>query len=309
MRGWTAAVYAISLLGSAPAAAQGGAADPQAAARARGEEGLRLFEAARWADAFEAFQRADAIFHAPTLVLYMANCRRREGKLLEARTLYERVTRERLDKAAPDRFKKAQATANDELEALRKRIPRVAARITGAAAGGERVTLDGAPVSAAALRDGLEVDPGRHALEAGAEGGRVARVEIDVKEGDAAQVELAVPASAEAARGSLIPAEIAFGAGGAGLLVGAITGAVALTTIADVKSRCLGKDCLASDIPERDHARTLVTVSTVGFVSGGAGLVVGAILALVRSRGGDEAEKARAWLDVGPGSITARGRF
>jgi hypothetical protein len=319
MRAWVAAVVAISLLGAAPARAQSATSDPQAAARARGEEGLRLFEASRWAEAFEAFQSADAIFHAPTLVLYMAKCRRNEGKLLEARRLYERITGERLDKAAPDRFKKAQATAKDELEALRKRIPRLAARITGApgAAGGERATLDGAAVSAAALRDGQEVDPGRHVLTAEADGARPARLEVDVKEGDAAQVELGLVSAAGSApvvvaraeRGSWLPAGIAFGAGGAGLLLGVVSGAIAAAKIADVKSRCVAGDCLVSDIPERDHAKTLVAVSTAGFVVGGAGLVAGTVLTVLRARRAEKAEGDPVGLSVGPGSVAVWGRF
>src|SRR4051794_34506341 len=107
MRWWSGAVCATLLVAAAPAAAQ--APDAQAAARARGEEGLKLFQADKWDEAFAAFAAADGLFHAPTLVVFMAGCRRNQGRLIEAKALYEKVVAEPLPRDPPEAFKKAQA--------------------------------------------------------------------------------------------------------------------------------------------------------------------------------------------------------
>ena len=125
MRWWSMAVCAALLAAAAPAAGQGASPDAQATARARGEEGLKLYQAGKWDEAFAAFERADGLFHAPTLVVFMANCRRNQGRLVEARALYEKVVSEPLPRDPPEAFKKAQATARTELEALRGRLPQV----------------------------------------------------------------------------------------------------------------------------------------------------------------------------------------
>src|SRR6185503_15705679 len=122
-----------------------GTEDVQAAARAHGEEGLRRFEAKRWADAYDEFKQADDLFHAPTLVMFMAHCRRNEGRLLEARALYEKVASEPIPKGAPEQWGKAVAAAHDEIVAIQKRIPSVQATITGPGADQARAAIDGAP--------------------------------------------------------------------------------------------------------------------------------------------------------------------
>ncbi len=108
---------AALLLATTPAAAEGDASS-RAVARARGEEALRLFEARRWDEAYVAFARAETILHAPTLVLFMANCRKNQGRLAEARALYEQVAKETIPAGAPEQFKKAQIKAREELDAL-----------------------------------------------------------------------------------------------------------------------------------------------------------------------------------------------
>jgi len=68
-------------------------------------------------------------------------------------------------------------------------------------------------------------------------------------------------------------------------------------------------NCLVADIPERDHARTLIAVSTAGFVVGGAGAVAGTVLLLLRARRAEEPSSRPVGITVGPGSIAAWGRF
>jgi hypothetical protein len=82
--------------------------------------------------------------------------------------------------------------------------------------------------------------------------------------------------------------------------------------------------CLASDAPERDQAKTLATASIVGFAAGGAMVLAGTVIALVRTRARPaNADPATSWsapadrlrlespieIDAGPRSLLIRGRF
>jgi hypothetical protein len=288
--------------------------DVQVTARVRGEQGLRLFEASQWEDAYSAFEAADTLYHAPTLVLYMAHCRRNQGKLLQARELYEKVAAEPVPKGAPEQFGKAVASARTELDSLNLRIPSVRVSINGASASRTQVTIDGAQVSAADQASGKPLDPGSHEIVANADGGASARKTIALKAGESAWVELvlqqpASPADASAL-GSRLPAVIAFGVGGVGVAVGVITGSLALVKINDIRSRCTDDGhCLRSDQAQASTAQALVTTSTVGFVAGGVGLAAGTLLWILRPGGAKVKAKASTHVEIGIGSIAIGGRF
>jgi hypothetical protein len=315
---WLVALaFAIPCLSAAPSFAAPparGADDAQATARAQGEQGLRLFEASKWEEAYAAFQAADALYHAPTLVLYMARCRRNQGKLLEALALYEKVAAEPVPRGAPDQFAKAVASARGELDILKLRVPSVRVSVSGAPAAQTRVTIDGAQVSSAEQDAGKQLDPGDHEVVAEAGGAASARKTITLTAGESAWVELVlqkpVKPSAAPAAGSRVPAVIAFGVGGAGVAVGAITGSLALVKINDIRSRCSADGhCLKSDQPEADKAKVLITASTVGFVAGGVGLAAGTLLWILRPGAAKAKEQASTHVEIGIGSIAIGGRF
>lgn len=317
-----APALACALLLGAPAAlAQPKAPDAQATARSRAEEGLALFKDGRWDDAFVAFAEADRLFHAPTLVSYMGTCRRNQGRLMEAKALYEKVLAEPVPPNAPEAFKKAMDTARLEIEKLRGRIPYLKVRVTGPGAEQAKVSIDGAAAAGAELLAGKALDPGEHQITADAPGAS-GSVKALLKEGDAVTVEVKLSASATpapdapkapvepAAKGSFLPAGVAFGVGGAGLLVGAITGILATDRISAAQAGCTVPDaggvrhCPAGNASAASSAKGLIAGSVVGFVAAGAGIVTGVVLAAVRPGGG-----AKVALEVGPGSIGLRGRF
>ena len=224
-----AAACVALLLAATPAAAEGKAPDVHAAARARGEEGLRLFEAQRWEEAYGAFAQAEGLLHAPTLVLYMAHCRKSQGRLIEARALYEQVAGEAVPRYAPEQFKKAQATAREELEALRAVLPPGAAAATGPAT----VAPRGAWSPATKVAVGVAFGVGAAGLAGGAVTGALALGKIrDAHTGCAEQAaatwicppsrQLANTAAGSSAH-TLITAEAtSFALGGAGAVVGAV---------------------------------------------------------------------------------------
>jgi hypothetical protein len=74
---------------------------------------------------------------------------------------------------------------------------------------------------------------------------------------------------------------VGFGVGGAGLILGTITGLVTMSRASDIKAACSPNgDCPSS--AGLDGARTLGTVSTISFVVAGAGIVLG-VIALISS--------------------------
>lgn len=321
-KGLVASLLGAALASSPCAGARADEPDPPAkaasdadrdAAREKAAAGLDHFEAKRWAEAYAAFEEADRLFHAPTLTLAMAQCQEAMGRLIAARALYRKVFDEPLSPGAPEQFKNARATAQDALDALAKRIPKLTVTVTGPDAERARVRIDGAEVSARALAAGRELDPGDHVVTAETEGAS-ARLAVALPEGAATRAELALkpPSPAQPAKarpGSLLPAGIAFGVGAAGLAAGAATGIAALSIGDDIRSRCrtIGgeRHCLAADIPARDAASALATASTVGLVAGGAAALTGVVLAIVRPGGGSRPVE----ISASPGSVHVRGSF
>jgi hypothetical protein len=305
--------FALAVLVLSPSRAEAqDATSRQEAARAAGGEGLKLFTAGKWPEAFEKFQRAEREFHAVTLVLYMAHCQRMRGKLVDARSLYQQVAAEAIGRDAPTQFLTAQSQARTELERLRARIPHLILTLKGAPADRVRVTLDGAlvPVSEGAS---LDLDPGKHELVATVEHAAPIHRTITLSDGATARVELAFAVEPENPPGSsAAPALIAFGVGAVGLGAGAITGAIALDQASELKARCLPtKRCPAADQARADTAGKLADASTIGLIAGGAAILTGVVLVLVRSSGGaaHRTEASPVRFNVGLGVVTMEGRF
>ncbi|HEY3253132.1 MAG TPA: hypothetical protein VGJ91_04255, partial [Polyangiaceae bacterium] len=178
------------------------------------------------------------------------------------------------------------------------------------------VAVAGKPVPAALLGAERPTDPGTHQVTATAEGYKPASATVTLAEGGHQDITLllekdpnavsALPPSSTgavaattvdtsapqpSAKKSKTPALVAFGIGGAGLIVGGITGGLAFAKASD----CPNKVCeTQSDL---DSARTLATISTIGFGVGIAGVAVGTILLLT---GGSKSETATAQVKEQP---------
>src|SRR5262249_23080802 len=73
--------------------------------------------------------------------------------------------------------------------------------------------------------------------------------------------------------------------GGAGLLVGTITGVLAINKEKDSRDACSTQICGdPAGIQANDDARSLARVSTIAFVAGGAAVVAGGVLWLTAPR-------------------------
>ncbi len=323
MRGASALMLALALLLGVPAAAQpAGSGSAQEAVRL-GKQAKEKYDQGDWAAALTLFEAAEASAHSPVLLLYAARCHRNLGKLVRARDTFQRVVDEALPATAPEPQRAAQRDARADLDAL---LPRLATLVVDRtkAPGAWLLEIDGAPAKLDAS-GAVTLDPGAHTVVARDGSEEKFKAEISLAEGGKASVVVdggppapAVVAPAPPPKTALPvdeppPADgaayapgavlLAVGAGGLAAAIG--TRVVAFQKVEDVKARCSGSRCLASDLEEIESAETLQTVSTVCFAAGGALALTGVILLVVLP----QQAQATVSLDVGPGSLSVRGSF
>jgi len=211
-------------------------------ARSLGDRALALYEQKSYAEAYERFEMADRLLHAPTLVLFMARCKRELGELDVARELLQRVVDEPLGEDAPPQFFKAQAMARSELEAL---------------------PVTTGPVATEPVEPVEPVEPAPGVVPASLS-------EPDDRGG----------AEQAGSEPWLLPAILSLSVGAAGLGAGIATGLLAKSAIDDVKSRCDGNTCLPADEGAAADAKVVADVSTAMFVIGGVAAAVGVTLVI-----------------------------
>jgi len=333
-----ALVLATPLLASAQSDAD------RATARQLGQDGENALSAKDYKKAEDDFRRADSLIHAPTLLLGLARALAGEGKFVEAQEAYQRIIREGVAPAAPDAFKKALDAAKTEVQDISPKIGGVTITVK-AAGGGDvpnvKVTIDDAPVSAAALGVKRVANPGPHVVNASADGFKPGTLNVTVPAGGAVDAPLTLekdlsapaptpaqpgptdasnapaqqPATPEqpppaASGGSSILPWIAFGVGGVGLGLGAVTGILAMGKHSDLAKVCT-PSCGPDQQSNLDSYHTLGTLSTVGFIVAGVGAAAGVTLLVLQPKASGDAAPATpaARLVIGPGSIGAVGRF
>jgi hypothetical protein len=111
------------LLLSTSAHAQMSETEKKAAARAAYQEGVKLQDDGKYADALARFESAEKLFDAPTHLLHIAECQALTGRLVEASETYEVLIHKALPAGSPDAFTQAQQQGQAELPALHARIP------------------------------------------------------------------------------------------------------------------------------------------------------------------------------------------
>ena len=301
-------------------------------ARDLGNEGIELYEAGDYEASVDRLSRAYSVVRVPTLGLWLARAHREHGQLVEASERLEEVVRMEPDTEDPDVFKESVAQAKVELSELRPRIPAIEISVATVAGTEAVVTVDGLPVNAAVLVRPLPIDPGRHVVEA-AWGTSTARVEVAVEEGGRQAVTLEPPPTSLPAEPppTSLPAEtpppkggspledegpsrgtmnragvVAVGVGAAGVLLGGVTGALALASRNELKDQgCVDRRCPPSASSDRKSYNALVGTSYGGFIVGGALAAVGSYLIVKSPR--RSSAYVRPW--VGIGSVGFGGDF
>ncbi|MBI4705761.1 MAG: PEGA domain-containing protein [Deltaproteobacteria bacterium] len=264
-----AVLAALALL--APAAqAQPSAADRETA-RGLMNEGAKRFAAKDYRAALRAFKAADDIMKVPTTGLELGRTQAKLGMLVEARDTLMRVQNLPGDESEAAPLAAARKEAAKLATGLAGRIPSLVVEVKGPAEGAAvRVEVDGTPLPSSAANLPRSVNPGRHSVAASAPGfaraeetvavaeGERRTVKIELQPGESAPEPESKPSPAAAAttpgpaRAGPIEPEgsavsplvwVGFGVGAAGLVAGAVTGILTLSTAGKVKDGCQDNRC------------------------------------------------------------------
>ncbi len=270
----------------------------RATARELAKEGADALEKKDFALAADRFARADALFHAPTLVLGLARAQVGLGQLVAAQENFNRVLREELPQNPPEAYVEAINDAKKDLAALAPQMSWIIISIIGPKdTTGAVVKADKEEVPRAAWGVRRAIDPGEHTISVELPGFLPAQQKIQVAQASTQEVKLemkAVPpslvkkpkvdAEPETPWRGFFPHQdkvglVLLGLGGSVLVDGLLTGVMALG-IHDQLQRggCNESGCPSTLVNERDTYRTLATVSTVSFIGGGVGFAAGLLL-------------------------------
>jgi len=334
--------------GRAPAEAAAPAATAAAREQARtlAQQGFEALTRKDYAAAEELFRRADELVHAPTLELDHARALVGLRKFVEGHERYEQVIREGVAPNAPWQWKAAVVEARAELAAVNRRMAWLTITVRGGS-NAPVVQIDGKAVPGAALGVPRATNPGSRVVTATAAGFLAAERSITLNEGQSADLELELEpdpnapkpvAPLKAPRVVVIQAPppppagpdrtlpiVLLSAGGAAIVVGAVTGVLALNVRSDLKSACGGQTCEPTkesayeDIRQkRDKYRGLGTASGVAFGMGAGALLGGAALWLLTGKPSASSSAERAArethtthpsLQVGLGTLFVSGKF
>jgi hypothetical protein len=311
---------------STVAMAEPTAAD-RATARTLAQEGQQALESKNYAIAVDKFSRADSLVHAPTLLLGLARAEVGLGRLVEAQESYNRIIRDGVAPSSPHSWTKALEDATKEVGALPQRLPWVTITVLGPT--NPEVIIDSTPVPIASLGVKRPVNPGNHTIKVSAEGYMPTEKAITLSEGQSLTVNLELEQAATAdtsqaakkstgtfdTRTSSSSPEtrriLAFGAlglGGAGLIVGGVTGALAMSKKNKLNTACPNGECPPSQASALDSYHTYGNISTVSFIVGAVGAAGGAILLLTQPKE-TSSNSARVSAFVGVGSAGVKGTF
>jgi len=321
----------VCFAGPVAAQAQPSEAD-RASARSLAAEGYDALERKDYATAVDRFRHADALVHAPTISVDLARALVGMGKLVEASERYQLVIREGVPKGSPASWKRALDDAQSEVSALEPRLAWVVIHVMGPL--DPEVTIDGVRVPEGSIGARRAADPGGWEVRATAPGFEPATEQVKLAEGEEQTVTLVmkklppgpkpdvepepehVAPAAQKQEPNRLPAWIAFGVGGAGLVVGSVTGVLALQTHSDLAEKCPNDTCNPTT-PEEEHDmrsdrsryHTFGTISGIGFVVAIAGAVTGTVLLVTGTPSEPSPPKAALWPVIGPNRVGVAGRF
>jgi hypothetical protein len=291
--------------------------------------------------ASEKLEKAFDLLQAPSIALWSARALVKRGQWVEASERYQQAGRLAPSggnqQAIQEQAKKDCAR---ELSELSPRIPKLVIALAGASASDVSLSVDGSAVSSSLIDEERLVNPGPHRV-LGVRGPDRVEKQVTALEAQRVRVVLEfqprvpeVPATKPgvgAGSGAANPAHdhsapapeggrnhtlayVALGLGGAGLITGSVAGLIALKEHNDFKSNteCDGNQCGPSQRGAVDRFHTIRTVSTIGFVAGGALAATGLVLLLTGGSTSSEGQAGRAHpVSVGFGldGVRVSGRF
>ncbi|MBN9161102.1 MAG: hypothetical protein J0I07_09075 [Myxococcales bacterium] len=329
LRGTIVATALCAALMVAPQArAAGDGEGGVAAAESLFQEGRKLVEAKRYADACPKFAASQKLAPAIGTLLNLADCYEKNNQLASAWARFHEAIAlaQRLGRTNREQ------TARDRAEKLEPRLIRLSILSHSSAT---EVTLDGNPIDPAVLGTPIPVDVGKHTIEASAKGKKPFSTTIEVSE-KAKNPSVDIPALEDEPKALEEPKNqntrrepladehggwsaqktigvVAAGVGLVGLGVGGYFGLKTSNTWKEAQTHCDGLVCEQEGVDLASQAKSSGNISTIGVIAGGALLVGGAVLFFTapseRSESKTGASGGTARVGVGPGSIIVRGTF
>lgn len=283
-------------------------ADEGQSAEALFQAGMTDMQNKRFATACPSFRKSYRVEPRPATLFYLAECEQGAGRLATAAATYDEYL-ERFDRLSATEQKQEadrENLASSRREAIEKDLPFVRITIPASAPEGTRVTRTpqggGEPV-AVALNIPLPLDPGEHVVSTEAPGRPRLDKRFFIQKGERKTLMLELsPPTVETAKqvrfgaplapvpaflpplnpgisGRRVMAYTLGGIGVAGVLVGAVTGAVTWAQKRPIDENCNDlKVCNPQGESAKSTAKTLGIVSTASFIVGAAGLATGVVL-------------------------------
>lgn len=311
-------------------------ADNAALANALFDEGKRLMQAGKYAEACTKFADSQRLDPGVGTILNLAACYEKNGQMASAWSAYRAAAAAARDKGQTAREQAARESVARLEPGLAKVIVTVTPQPDDASL---NVMLDGVAIPTGLRGLPSPVDPGNHKVEASGTGKKpwsksfaiagagTTPVLVPVLESAPVQAQASQPAAGSApapASGPPMDAEprdgksqrtvalIVGGVGVVGVGLGTAFGLMAKSANADSEPLCNARDmCTTQGSDYRDSAISKAAISTVAFSIGGAGLLGGAILWITAPRAQERGAQVSVVPTFSPdgAGLFARGSF
>lgn len=290
--------------------------DRQIAAESLFQEAKALIDQGHFAEACPKLAESNRLSPGIGVLLNLGGCYEKVGRIASAWA----ALNEAADRAKASGDTNREKLARERAQGLAPRLPRLTIELERTEAGIE-IERDGSVVPAALVGQAVPVDPGEHVVVARAPGHDERTIRVKLAEAEQTKVKIAALAPStthhhvhERPKPGVRPqvvigiTTLAFGV--AAVAVGAGTGGAALSKMSQARSLCqnanAGTGCSSKALALQDDARPLSTVSTIGFVVGGAAIATGLTVWLTAP----SAPKANtASLVVSPSSLMLEGTW
>ena len=285
-RALSAGIIMVALALTRDALAEPTAADVETA-RGLYVEGLELRDGGKLEMSLGRFKAAHALATTPITSLELGRAHALLGELVEAREVLLSIERLPVQPGESGKAANARVEARAMADQLRDRIPGLRIVFSPEPPSPPHVTIDGVAIPAEALANPRKVNPGSHTITTEANGARATSTVLLI-ERELRMVTLTLRASTTPVSPADTPREtppppttpstttttttsptgwfyVGLGAAGVGIVVGSITGAIALSKASTLETECTGSACPRTAADDLSTSRTMGVVSTVAF--------------------------------------------